>query len=86
MTKDEFKKAVNLGVKRNKYFMVVKVETEGQAKPEFIISPKENIKDDVAYYMKTYNDNLEHTRSHKLVKITDVLLTSNLIDLNWFCF
>lgn len=89
MTKAEFTQTVNEGIQRDKYFMVVKIETEGNPAPEIIINPKENFKQKTDYYVSAYNDDMELIKakeSGRLIKITEVLLTSNLLDLNWFAY
>lgn len=89
MRKTEFKQIVDDGIKRDRRFMVVKIETEGNAAFEIIINPSENFAAKSAYYGKAYNDDMELIQakaSGKLIRITDVLMTSNLSDLNWFAY
>ena len=89
MRKTEFKQIVEDGIKRDRRFMVVKIETEGNPGPEIIINPAENFAAKSAYYAKAYNDDMELTQakaSGKSFRITDVLMTSNLSDLNWFAY
>lgn len=89
MTKQKFKEIVNEGIDRNRNFMVVKIETEGNPAPEIIINPAENFDQKIKYYDKAYNDNMELIKAKeagKLIKITDVLMTSNLNDLSWFAY
>lgn len=89
MTKEKFLQAVEDGVSRNRAFMVVKISTEGNPAPEIIINSAENFKQKVAYYNSAYNDNMELTKakeSGKVIKITEVLMTSNLNDLSWFAY
>ena len=69
--------------------MIVKIATEGNPAPEIIINPSENFAQKTAYYNKAYNDDMELIKakeSGKSIRITDVLLTSNLIDLTWFVY
>lgn len=89
MVKANFKKIVEEGLDRNKNYMVVKIETEGNPGPEIIVNPAENFAQKLAYYDKAYNDSLEliaAKNNGKLIRITDVLMTSNLNDLNWFIY
>lgn len=89
MTKDKFTQIVNDGINRDKNFMVVKIETEGNSAPEIIINPSENYTPKIKYYLGAYNDDMELIKakeSGKIIKITDVLMTSNLNDLSWFAY
>lgn len=89
MNKREFKKIVKDGKARNKEYMVVKINTEGNPGPEIIINGSENHKAKISYYEKAYNDDMELIKakeSGRLVKIEDVLFTNNLSDLNWFVY
>ena len=89
MNKQKFKQIVNEGIDRNKNFMVVKIETEGNPAPEIIINSKENFSKKTNYYDKAYNENMELIKAKeagKLIRITDVLMTSNLNDLLWFVY
>lgn len=89
MTKQEFIQEVNKGVGRNKNFMAVRIETEGNPAPEIIINPAENFNQKLKYYLGAYNEDMELIKakeSGKLIKITDVLMTSNLNDLSWFVY
>ena len=89
MLKVNFKKIVEDGVSRGRGFMVVKIETEGNPGAEFIVNPSENFAAKRAYYDKAYNDDMELIQtkaSGKLIRITDVLMTNNLNDLNWFVY
>lgn len=87
MTKAEFKTIVSEGVNRRRDYLAVKIETEGNPSPEVILNPIENLAEKMAYYDKAYNDDMELIKakeSGKLIRVTDVLVTSNLNDLNWF--
>lgn len=89
MRKQEFTQIVNEGIGRNKNFMVVKIETEGNPAPEIIINPAENFDQKMKYYLGAYNEDMELIKAReagKLIKITDVLMTSNLNDLSWFAY
>lgn len=89
MNKQKFNQIVNEGISRNRNFMVVKIETEGNPGPEIIINPAENFDQKIKYYDKAYNDNMELIKAKeagKLIKITDALMTSNLNDLSWFAY
>lgn len=89
MRKQEFTQIVNEGIGRNKNFMAVKIETEGNPAPEIIINPVENFDQKMKYYDKAYNDNMELIKAKeagKLIRVTDVLMTSNLNDLSWFTY
>jgi predicted Fe-Mo cluster-binding NifX family protein len=89
MKKTEFKKIVEDGVARGKSFIVVKIATEGSTEPEIIINPIANVKAKMTYYDKAYNDDLELIAAKNngtSVRITDVLMTTNLNDLNWFAY
>lgn len=87
MTKATFNEIVEDGRKRGRYYMAVRIQTEGNPGAEVIVNPSDNYEAKVAYYNKAYNDDLEliaAKASGKLIKITDVLMTNNLNDLNWF--
>lgn len=89
MRKAEFKTIVEDGRNREKLFMVVKIETEGNPGPEIIVNPYENFVAKTIYYDKAYNDDMEliaAKNAGKSVRISDVLMTSNLADLNWFAY
>ena len=89
MKKAKFNQVVEDGISRGKNFMVVKIATEGNHGGEIIINPEENFRAKLSYYDKAYNEDLEliaAKNSGKTVLITDVLMTSNLGDLNWFAW
>lgn len=89
MLKSKFNQVVEDGRARDKLFMVVKIETEGSPGPEVIVNGRENFAAKLAYYNKAYNDDMEliaAKNNGKSVRIVDVLMTSNLIDLNWFAY
>lgn len=89
MKKETFLEYVNEGLKRRKSFMVVKIKTDGNPGAEIIVNPSENFDQKIKYYDKAYNDNMELIKakeSGKIIKITDVLMTSNLNDLSWFAY
>ena len=89
MLKEKFKEIVWDGLNRGKSYMVVKIETEGNPGPEIIVNPAENFAPKLSYYDKAYNDDMEliaAKNNGKSVQITDVLMTSNLADLNWFVY
>ena len=89
MRKTEFKKIVQEGRDRSKLFMVVKIETEGNSGPETIVNPAVNFAAKLNYYDKAYNDDMEliaAKNAGKSIQIVDVLMTSNLSDLNWFVY
>lgn len=89
MKKAKFNHIVAEGMSRDRRFLVVKIETEGNPGIEIIVNPSENFAAKVAYYNKAYNDDMELIQakaSGKLIRITDVLMTNNLNDLNWFAY
>lgn len=89
MSKEKFKQIIDEGITRRRSFLVVKIMTEGNPAPEIIINPAENFDQKIRYYDKAYNENMELIKakeSGKLIKITDVLMTSNLNDLSWFAY
>ena len=89
MNKQQFKNIVADGLKRGKNFLIVKIETEGNPAAEIIINPVENVASKMAYYEKAYNDDLELIAAKsngKSIRITDVIMTSNLSDLAWFVY
>lgn len=89
MNKAEFKQIVETGRNRNKLFMVVKIETEGNPGAETIVNPAENFAAKLSYYDKAYNDDMEliaAKNNGKSIRIVDALMTSNLGDLNWFVY
>lgn len=89
MRKAEFNKIVEEGRARSKKFMVVKIETEGNPGSEIIVNPSENFGAKLSYYDKAYNDDMELIAAKsagKIIRIVDVLMTSNFNDLNWFAY
>lgn len=89
MNKRKFQDIVKEGIDRKRRFMVVKIFTEGNPAPEIIINSVENFTQKIVYYRMAYNDDMELIKakeSGKIIKITDVLMTSNLSDLNWFAY
>lgn len=89
MKKANFKQIIDEGISRGKNYMVVKIETSGNSAPEIIVNPVENFIPKLSYYDKAYNDDLEliaAKNAGKSVRISDVLMTSNLNDLNWFFY
>lgn len=89
MNKGKFKQIVEEGRNRGKLFMVVKIETEGNPGPEIIVNGSENFAAKTAYYDKAYNDDMEliaAKNNGKSVRISDVIMTSNFNDLNWFAY
>lgn len=89
MNKQKFIQIIDEGIDRNREFMVVKIETEGNPAPEIIINSSPNFKAKIKYYDKAYNDRMELIKAKevgKIVKIIDVLMTSNLNDLSWFAY
>lgn len=89
MTKQQLNDIFSDAHKRGKTFIAVKIETEGNPAPEIIINPVDNFTMKQAYYNKAYNDDLElisAKNAGKLIRIVDVHATSNLNDLNWFCY
>lgn len=89
MLKTKFNQVVEDGIKGGKSFLVVKIETEGNPGSEIIVNPAENFGEKMAYYNMAYNDDMElinAKKAGKLIRITDVLMTSNLSSLNWFVY
>ena len=89
MRKAEFKRIVEEGVTRERLFMVVKLETEGSTGAEIVITPSENFAAKMDYYDRFYNNDMRMIVSgspNKSISVTDVLMTSNLGDLNWFAY
>ena len=89
MTKTEFNNIVHDGMNRGKIYLAVKIETEGNPRPEIIINPEENFREKLKYYRNAYNDNMELIGAKavgKIVRITDALMTNNLHDLDWFMY
>jgi hypothetical protein len=89
MKKAKFDAVIEDGINRGKNFMVVKIETEGNPGAEIIVNPAENFRAKLSYYNKAYNDDMELIAAKtagKSVRIVDVLMTSNLGDLNWFAW
>lgn len=89
MNKSKFQNIIAEGISRGKNFMVVKIETEGNIAQEIIINRSENFVQKTNYYLDAYNDDMELIKakeSGKLIRIVDVLMTSNLADLAWFVY
>lgn len=89
MIKTEFLEIYNKGIERNRQFMAVKIETEGNPGPEVIINSAENFDKKIAYYLKAYDDNMELIKAKevgKRIAIVDIMLTNNLDDINWFIY
>lgn len=58
--------------KNNHKYVGVKIEMEGFAKPEIIINQSENFETKLAYYQKSYNDDLT-LKSFKGIKIVGLI-------------
>lgn len=89
MKKTEFIAKINEGISRGKNFMVVKISTEDEPTIEVIINVSEISDKKLKQYLGAYTDDLEliiAKQSGKIIKITDVLMTSNLNDLSWFVY
>lgn len=89
MKKAKFIAVIEDGISRSKNFMVVKIATEGNPGAEIIVNPAENFRAKLSYYDKAYNDDMElisAKKAGKSIRIVDVLMTSNLGDLNWFVY
>lgn len=89
MKKETFLQYVNDGLQRNKSFMVVKIETQGNPGAEIIINPAINFDQKIRYYDHAYNDNMELIKakeSGKIIRVTDILMTNDLRDLSWFAY
>lgn len=89
MKKAKFIAVIEDGISRGKNFMVVKIETEGNPGAEIIVNPAENFRAKLSYYDKAYNDDMEliaAKKTGKSIRIANVLMTSNLADLNWFAY
>lgn len=89
MTKTQFKKIAASGREQSKTYMAVKIITEGNPAPEIIVNTEENFDAKLAYYAQAYDDDLElisAKKAGKSIKISDVLMTNNLNDLNWFIY
>jgi hypothetical protein len=87
MTKTEFKQIVAEGRFRNREYLVVKIETEGNPTPEIIINSRGSLEQKVRYYDNVYNEDMELVTAKangKIIRIVDALMTSNLSDLDWF--
>lgn len=89
MSKDEFNQIVNEGILRGKNFMFVSVETEGAPAPEIVVNHSANFDRKIKHYNGKYNDDMELIKAKecgKIVRVTDVLMTSNLNDMSWFAY
>lgn len=89
MRKTEFLKTVDEGLKRGKCFMVLKVKHEDYELPQIIIDPTEDIYAKLNYYDSHYDDDMTMILAKsgkKVIQVVDVLMTSNLNDLNRFAY
>lgn len=89
MTKSEFNKIIADGTVRQKQFLIVRIETAGNPAPEIIINPVANYTAKVYYYNHAYDDDMTLIKAKeagKLIKITDVIMTNNFSELNWFVY
>ncbi|HDR7635687.1 MULTISPECIES: hypothetical protein [Bacillus] len=60
VTLEELEKCFNEAVNEEAEYVVVQIEMDGFPSEEVIISDKHNIDSKLAYYKKTYNEDLEH--------------------------
>ena len=81
MNKDIFKKVFNEGKTKFRDYMIVRIETEGNPDPEYIINPSGNFDQKYRYYMEAYNDDMELIKAKengKLIKITHMRTFNSL--------
>lgn len=89
MRKAELNEIFEEGRNRGRNYVAVRVETEGNPYPEVIINGAENFDAKQKYYNKAYDEDLvliSAKEKGKIIRITDVLMTSNLNDLSWFVY
>ncbi|MCU4769412.1 hypothetical protein OCF65_22860 [Bacillus toyonensis] len=60
ITLEELEKCFNEAVNEEAEYVAVQIEMEGCLSDEVIINDKHNIDSKLAYYKKTYNEDLEH--------------------------
>ena len=86
MDKKEFIEIVNEGIRRNKAFIAVRLETEGDPYPEIRINCRNYVNAIYRYYLSAYNDNMVLIDSigGKETRITKVLMTDDLTNMEWF--
>lgn len=60
VTLEELEKCFNGAVNEEAEYVAVQIEMDGFPSDEVIINDKHNIDSKLAYYKKTYNEDLEH--------------------------
>lgn len=60
VTLEELEKCFNEAVNEGAEYVAVQIEMDGFPSDEVIINDKHNIDSKLAYYKKTYNEDLEH--------------------------
>ncbi|EJQ31581.1 hypothetical protein IEC_05523 [Bacillus toyonensis] len=60
ITLEELEKCFNEALNEEAEYVAVLIEMDGIPRDEVIINDKHNIDSKLAYYMKTYNEDLEH--------------------------
>lgn len=70
---------------RNHKWVAIKVSMEGFPEEEIIVNPPENAASKLAYYEKTYDENLEH-KFAKGIKIIDCTWSNSFGELETFTF
>ncbi|PGB85159.1 hypothetical protein COM03_04995 [Bacillus wiedmannii] len=60
ITLEELEKCFNEALIEEAEYVAVLIEMDGIPRDEVIINDKHNIDSKLAYYMKTYNEDLEH--------------------------
>lgn len=86
MKKSEFKNIIDEGLKYNRSYMAVVIESEESKEPEIIINPKENFTEKMRYYDQAYNDDMElisAKKAGKLIRIINISMMNYLVELVW---
>lgn len=84
MNKTEFKEIVNEGIRRDKAFIAVRLETEGDPYPEIRINCRNHVKAIFKYYLSAFDDNMESVKDGKVTRITKVFMTNDFNNMDWF--
>ena len=84
MNKKEFMEIVNEGIRRDKAYIAVRLETEGDEFPEIRINCRHHVNAIFKYYLSAFDDNMESVKDGKVVRITKVLMTNDLANMDWF--
>lgn len=80
LTMNHLETAFNQAIVTGSAYVAVLIEMEGFPEPEVIINKQENIETKLAYYKKTYDENLNH-KFAKGIKIVGCAYGEDFMDI-----